>query len=119
MRAPLPAGPAPRAPRRTWSRGGGWRVAPALELDDVALGVRRITPRDAAAVGGLRGDDVADAPAAGGHDLVERRRDIRHLERDVAPAGPRDRGPGVGRCVVVLEDLQRRPRRSETRQPQV
>ena len=92
---------------------------PGLQLDEVAVGIRRVAPGDVPAVGRRERDDLAEAAAAGGDDRVQRRGHVGHLERDVAPARTVDLGASRRLDRVVLVDLERRPRRAVAREAQV
>ena len=71
------------------------------------------------AVLGLHGDDLAEPAAARGDDGIDRGRDVRDLERDVAPARSVDLGARVVVDRVVLEDLERRTAVAVARQAQM
>ena len=58
-------------------------------------GIGGVAPGDVAAVGGRERDDLAEPATAGRDHRLERRGDVGDLERDVAPARPGDRRPGV------------------------
>ena len=93
---------------------------PGLELDDVAVRVRGVAPRQATAVLRRHGDDIAEGRAAAGFHGLEGRGHVRDHERDVAPPGPVGYGRfRIGRHRVVAEDLEGGAVVAATRQAQV
>src|SRR5262245_44877924 len=116
----FPASPAdPGRGRRGDAPRGTGPLRPALQLDDVALGIGDVGPGHVAAVRGLGRDDVADGTTTFGKHDTPGFLDVGDLERDVAEARSVRLGRRMLERRLVLVDLERRAAGPDTRQSEV